>query len=120
MTEPMLIAPLPRLEAANGAVATGPAAAPIKSVKAARIYGLPSRDIDLQEEQPSPSVRKFQKSGPRARYGPHTAAAAVASSKAKIRSKGNNINNMAINNKSAAIVNGGTAATTAMKHRLEL
>ena len=128
----MLIAPLSRLEvvaAANGGtVATVSQNSPIitKSVKPVGIYGLQDAEADSRRsgaqpyQEPSPSFRKFQKSGPRARCGPRHAATAVSSSKAKlIRSKGNNINNvMAINNKStaAAAVNG----TTAMKHRLEL
>ena len=135
MTEPMLIAPLSRLEvvaAANGgSFSTVSQNSPIikKSVKPVGIYGLQDVEADSRRsgtaqpyQEPSPSVRKFQKSGPRARCGPrHAATTAVSSSKAKlIRSKGNNINNvMAINNKStaaAAAVNG----TTAMKHRLEL
>ena len=133
MTEPMLIAPLSRLEvvaAANGgSFSTVSQNSPIikKSVKPVGIYGLQDVEADSRRsgtaqpyQEPSPSVRKFQKSGPRARCGPRHAATAVSSSKAKlIRSKGNNINNvMAINNKStAAAVNGTTAA---MKHRLEL
>ena len=132
MTEPMLIAPLSRLEvvaAANGGTfSTVSQNSPIikKNVKPVGIYGLQDVEADRRwsaaqpYQETSPSVRKFQKSGPRARCGPRHAATAVSSSKGKlIRSKGNNINNvMAINNKStAAAVNGTTAA---MKHRLEL
>ena len=126
LTQPILPADDPPVVLTNGYAPNHLPAVPLAGTNhqtPTRVDGTPrlaAADIDqLSTPTNSPSVRKFQKSAlPRANGTQQRPL--VGSSRAKIRSKGNNnINNqVASSNNKSAITAIGSAAD--MEHRLEL